>query len=256
MRLKIKVDKKLAYLSVSVNRGEFDKLLEQVGRGRPRRFDKVEFLSGVPVEVKGLKKKKRRSVFKRLPKETGLMSMGYYQPKKKSVAVFPEADLVWLLEHMVEVYENNPDNAYKSFVNKLRGVILSTVLEELEHGFQDFRSKKLLPKSVKFLYGVRSAVLTYGALVVIYVLTSKTEADWMWFAPFAAAYVVLGLFIVNDLRPKTGWEKDYYYASSAVEIEAKKVSRDTKLLKQSARAIKIKVKFGVKDFWELTKKVK
>lgn len=238
-------------VTINIDHKKLRKLIQEISKGRNAKFHNVVISGGVWGESEINDGGKLISFGELLEdNDINYYIAGMFSEGRRDIRIYPESFLLRFIQNFTYQLDGMPQ---KKHVEKLRKEysqnLAMTLLEELEHGHQDFMEWKYFwsqpDRRLKFFEESRQPILiAYVFYFAVLIATQQADNIPAILAGLMILIVPAILMFLNFKYSIRGFKTFEEYEIDRAEKEAKKVARDPQLLKLAEQVLQPRIKLG------------
>lgn len=214
-------------------------LCQEIASGRSPRFKQINILGGLVFKTGWQGKLKHLDIDSLNPNQLQAQDslvLGYFRPSSGQIYLYPEAHLI-LSRIQLEGHTRLTNSVVSTdAIKQMESIFYQTLIEEIEHGYQDPRQSQYQPLLAKFIAFTSPVWMLLVIVAVAYIIFN--DYSWWWFiVVFFCLITWIFLPVLISLVPKPRWWQRLTYKFNRREGDAKGKAVSLKLARQAREAI-------------------
>lgn len=235
----------LELLELKYDGPKLAQLCEEIGEGRGRRFQRIVVSGGLALKTGWTGKIRVIKAFDlHRSKITGAaMVLGFFQPRTGEIKLYPEGILEIIVRKAVGRPVLGRIAHQREIIDKFHQQFYETLIEEIEHGYQEPTKKQYRSFWSKLVAFTSPAMPLYLILTTSYVILFE-HSRWWLVAVFFGLLFWIFLPVLVSLIPTPRWYQRLRYKFNPRENDAKGKAQSIRLIRQSREAIWFELGLG------------
>lgn len=229
----------LKKLTLKYNAQKLAHLCDEIGEGRRRRFNKLVVAGGIAVKNGWRGNLKHLDTFRSRsdhvnPKDS--IVLGYFEPRTGQIKLYPETHLEIAFQQQRTINQRFDINSYQQTMDTMHLNFYQTLIEEIEHGYQEPHRSQYMSLVSKFVALTIPMLMLAVLIAVIYIVFMGLSYWWVLLV-FGLMMSWIFLPVWLSLIPTPRWWQRLRYRFNQRENDAKGKAVSVKYIRMSRVAI-------------------